>query len=321
MLLTRTCRLLPVLFLFQISNAQERPAPELLTIDNGQIKIGMDRAMGASLTYLSWKGYSANTINSSDPGRLIQQSYYAGKRLDRTADGQHKAWSPWSWNPIQGGGVGSWARVTEFKHLDEKQALYAETIPKLWDMPNEEAEALMKQWTSFVPEMPNVVTVRCELISKRTPGDRWGPARKTPQEIPACYFTRNFDTFKTYQGGGKWETVTQPIGPPWGVTTTPRQAMACFEPSGQGVAIFSPAAESWNFGPHGSGKTTDPAAGPCVHFAPVGFIELGPQSTLSYRYWLITGTEAEIATRLETLWTKHQKETISISNPASTKDQ
>ena len=37
--------------------------------------------------------------------------------LDRRAEGQSKAWSPWSWNPIQGGGVGSWARVTEFKHL------------------------------------------------------------------------------------------------------------------------------------------------------------------------------------------------------------
>jgi len=194
MMFARTCRFLPILILSQVLPARERPAPELLTIDNGRIKIGIERATGASLTHLSWKAYPSNTINSHDPGRLIQQSYYAGKQLDRTADGQHQAWRPWSWNPIQGGGVGSWTRVTEFKQLNNEQSLYAETIPKLWD------------------------------------------------------------------------------------------------------------------------------TGPCVHFAPVGFIELGPQSTLSYRYWLVTGTEKEIANRLNELWGKHQKESISISNPPPAKD-
>lgn len=131
------------LFLFPITSLwakPERPKPNLLFIENGVAKVGIDRSMGASITWLSWKGHPENTINIHDPGRLLQQSYYAGKTLDRTADGQSESWSPWSWNPIQGGGVGSWARVTVFRK-DSDGRLQSETVPKLWDMPGEEAEA------------------------------------------------------------------------------------------------------------------------------------------------------------------------------------
>ncbi len=285
-----------------------RGAESLLLIDNGTVKVGMDREKGGAITWLSWTGYPKNTVNSADPGRLIQQSYYAGKRLDRRAEGQSKSWSPWSWNPIQGGGVSSWARVIEFKRLD-KNTLYAETVPKLWDMPNEEAAALMRQWTGFEPALPQVVVVRCELISKRQEDDRWGPARLSPQETPACYFTRNFSVVKSYLGDGKWRLESQPPGPPWGQAQPPRKAMALFAPNGQGVAVFSPAAtQPWNFGPHGGGASEDPAAGPCMHMAPIDRVNLGPKSTYRYRYWLVVGAEEQIASGLDALWKKYSGE-------------
>jgi hypothetical protein len=131
---------------------------DLLLLENDSIKVGINRAMGGSITWLSSAEYPGNMVNSADPGRLIQQSYYAGRRLDRTADGQSKSWSPWSWNPIQGGGVASWARVTKCERRDDN-TLYSETVPKLWDMPDEEAAAVMHQWTAFEPGMPNVALV------------------------------------------------------------------------------------------------------------------------------------------------------------------
>lgn len=295
-----------------LSNATA-PA-EVLLLDNGTVKVGIDRAKGAAITWLSWADYPKNMVNSSDPGRLIQQSYYAGLRLDRKADGQSKAWSPWSWNPIQGGGVSSWARVKEFKRRDHN-ALYAETVPKLWDMPSEEAAALMRQWTSFEPEMPNVVVVRCELIAQRQENDRWGPARLSPQEIPACYFTRNFETVKSYLGNGQWRTESQPAGPPWGRTLPPRKAMALFNAQGLGVAVFSPAAtQTWNFGPHGSGTSDNPAAGPCMHVAPIDRVNLGPKSTYRYRYWLMVGNEQQLVARLDILWNKYSTERSELIN-------
>ena len=288
---------------------------ELLTLDNGSVKIGIDRAKGGAITWLSWAAYPKNMVNLADPGRLIQQSYYAGLLLDRKADGQSESWSPWSWNPIQGGGVSSWARVTKFERIGD-HTLYAETVPKLWDMPDEEAAALMRQWTAFEPNMPNVVTVRCEFIAQRENGDRWGPARSSPQEIPACYFTRNFNTIKSYLGHGQWRDESQPPGPPWGTANPPRHSMAFFAPNGEGVAVFSPSStQPWNFGPHAGGTSDDPTAGPCMHVAPISQIKLGPKSTYNYRYWLIVGSEAQIAARLDALWEKYSGERDELIDP------
>lgn len=297
--------LMAVVALALVRAGAAEPRETMHFIESGVVKIGIDAARGGSITWLSWRGQPKNVVNHADPGRLIQQSYYAGHRLDRRAEGQSPAWSPWTWNPIQGGGVASWARVTEIRQLGA-HTLFAETIPRLWDMPGEEAEARMRQWTGFEPEMPDVVVVRCEFISQRAPGDRWGPAAPRPQEIPACYFTRNLSEVRSYLGGGKWRVETQPPGPPWGKAQPPRQAMACFAPNGQGVAVFSPAAtQPWNFGPHGGGASDNAAAGPCMHVAPIDRVPLGPKSEYRYRYWLVVGDEARLAARLDALWDKY----------------
>lgn len=290
-------------------------ADELLFLENAFLKVGVDPHKGGAITWLSWEKYPDNSINIADPGRLIQQSYYAGKSLDRRDEGQSKAWSPWTWNPIQGGGVGSWARVNECKKLDD-QTLFSETVPKLWDMPNEEADAVMRQWTSFDRDMPNVINVRCEVQCSREASDRWGVAVARAQEIPACYFTRNFDGVESYLGAGRWRKETQPPGPPWGRAHPPKKAMAFFasqEPTAEGqrplrpgIAVFSPmSTDDWNFGPHGQGLSSDPQAGPCMHVAPLDKVALGPRSRYAYRYWIIVGDRPQIAGRLEQLIELH----------------
>lgn len=287
---------------------------DLLTIDNGTVKVGIDRDKGASITWLSSKAYPKNIVNLADPGRLIQQSYYAGISRNRQPEGQHKAWSPWPWNPIQGGGVGSWAKASTFEKRNGK--LYSETIPKLWDMPNEEALALMRQWTSFEPKMPDTIVVTCEFVSLRSQNDEWGEANHRPQEVPACYFTRNFSTAKSYLGEGKWKAEQQAPGPPWGNAKPPRKAMGFFETEGQGVAVFSPTSNlPWNFGPHGTGNSDVPKAGPCMHVAPIVRARIAPKSTFRYRYWLVLGDEVSISKRLETLWAKYADERATLTQP------
>jgi hypothetical protein len=293
----------------------QRPKPDLKYIDNGVMKIGIDRSMGASVTWLSWKGHTENSINIHDPGRLLQQSYYAGNKLERLNDGQSKHWSPWVWNPIQGGGVNSWARVSKFEKRGE-QALYAETIPKLWDMANEEAEAVMLQLCKFEKGMSNVITVRNWLVCNRKNGDRWGDkALPRHQELPACYFTRQFDDFQVYNGAGKWKTVTQKQGPPWGRVTSKLNAMACFNSDGQGIGIFSPTADQhWNFGPVGKANDkSKPTDSSCVHIAPIGTVPLGPKSVLEYRYWLVVGNKAEIAQRFDQLMKTYKGEKLKLT--------
>lgn len=310
------CSLVPLGQSFAADTAtSESAAPQLLRLDNGATQVGIDRRKGGSITWLSWAGHTNNAVNHADPGRLIQQSYYAGLPLKRLAEGQSQAWSPWTWNPIQGGGVASWARVTEFRRVEGKE-LFAETIPKLWDMADEEAAATMRQWTGFEPGMPDVVVVRCEFISRRPEGDRWGGPLIRDQEIPACYFTRHFDQVKSYLGQGRWQPETQPPGPPWGRAHPPRKAMACFTAGGQGVGIFSPSAtQPWNYGPHGTGASDDPAAGPCVHVAPLDRVALGPKSEYRYRYWLVVGNAEQIAARFDALWEKYANDRAELRDP------
>lgn len=296
-------------------SVMEATSENLLDLDNGTVRIGIDRSKGAAITWLSWKDYPKNSVNHADPGRLIQQSYYAGHLLDRSTDGQSASWSPWTWNPIQGGGVASWARVNVMERR-EGGTLFGETVPKLWDMPNEEAAALMRQWTSFESAMPDVVVVKCELICQRDHGDRWGPAAPRPQEIPACYFTRNFNDVRSYLGAGKWRVESQPPGPPWGQTEPPLKAMAFFNHSGQGIAVYSPTSTiTWNFGPHAGGASDDPAAGPCMHVAPLDRVALGPKSSYSFRYWMVVGDENQIANRLDSLVRMYSEERANLSNP------
>jgi hypothetical protein len=286
---------------------------QVVKITNGVVTVGVDRAKGGSITWLAWKGQPRNAVNIADPGRLIQQSYYAGASLDRREDGQHKAWSPWAWNPIQGGGVGSWARVTRLARTKDNR-LESETIPKLWDMPDEEAEAVMRQRTGFEPGMRSVIVVECEFESRRTPGDRWGGPKPLHQELPACYFTRAFEHVRSYVGEKQWRDEQQPPGPPWGRADPPRKAMACFNAAGEGIAVFCPASTSrWNFGPHGGGLSTKPDDGPCMHVAPIATVPLGPESSFRFRYWLVVGSTDSVAHDLDALWEKYRDDPFVLT--------
>jgi hypothetical protein len=268
-------------------------------IDNGTVTVGIDREKGGAIVWLSWRGHPGNAVNLHDPGRLIQQSYYAGQLLDRTAEGQHAAWSPWPWNPIQAGGVRSWARTTRFERTADGR-LIGETAGKLWDMPDEEAAAVIRQVTGFETGLDNIVSLECELECRRQEGDRWGPPVPRHQELPACYFTRSFGSVRTYLGDGRWQDEAIPPGPPWGRVMPPRGVVACFDATGQGVAVYSPdATEAWNVGPHGQGASDDPAAGPCMHVAPITTASLGPRSVFRFRAWLVVGDEREIATAID----------------------
>ncbi len=313
-----------VLALLLLAGVAAGPAlaapPKMLFTDNSVVRVGIDAAKGGAITWLSWKDYPKNAVNLHDPGRLIQQSYYAGKSLDRTADGQARSWSPWAWNPVQAGGVSSWARATQCQ--ESHGVLYSQSVPKLWDMPDEQAAAQMRQWTGFEPGMPDVVVVRCELLCQRSPADRWGPAVRRPQEVPACYFTRNFSRFESYLGQGQWRHETHAPGPPWGLAKPPLQAMACFDASGQGIALFSPCATlTWAFGPVGPSQSHDPTSPSCVHLSPHTFAALGPRSTYRYRYWIIVGTQPQLARRIEALRQKYGHEKAELTNPPNPSGQ
>jgi hypothetical protein len=289
-----------------------RAISELSVIDNKAVRIGIDPNKGGSIAWLSSRKHPANIVNHSDAGRLIQQSYYAGKILNRKDAGQHHGWSPWAWNPIQGGSIGCWATARRCERQGD--VLYSETTPKLWDMDDEDAQAIMRQWISFEKDIENAVVIKCQLQSLRKDDDLWGSKQERPQEVPACYFVRSFSQIESYAGKGQWKRLRIPPGPPWSKVEPKHNAMAMFNVAGNGVALFSPTAtEHWNVGPHANKNEDMPTSKPCVHVAPISRLRLPERSTYEYRYWLIVGTRVSIEASLDKLIRKYSDERAKLT--------
>lgn len=74
-------------------------------IDNGELRVGVDPALGGAITWLSTPG-RGNLINNADWGRQIQLSFYSGPHpFEPDGRKAHPKWPDWNWNPIQSGDV------------------------------------------------------------------------------------------------------------------------------------------------------------------------------------------------------------------------
>ena len=95
-------------------------------LDNGVIRVGIDRSLGGAITWLSQSTAvtprPANVINSHDFGRQIQMSFYSGPvpfGVEQKKPQPH--WRHLGWNPIQSGDdYGNRSRVLEHRN-DEKE--------------------------------------------------------------------------------------------------------------------------------------------------------------------------------------------------------
>ena len=158
MVMNNICRLLFIFILFpQFANSQVQNVDPV--IDNGTLMLKLDLTRGGAISYLSLSGSTRSIVNIADEGRYIQQSYYAGRSVDRKSEGQSPNWSPWAWNPIQvGDAYRNRAQILSFQK--NGNTLYVKCIPMLWDMNNKPAEAEIEQWTTL---SGNVLTVRNRL--------------------------------------------------------------------------------------------------------------------------------------------------------------
>lgn len=281
-------------------------------LDNGIIRLEARYLNGGSLAHFSAVG-GGNLVNIHDQGRLIQQSYYAGARLDRTSEGQSPNWSPWQWNPIQGGDNAlNASEVLEVTRAEFGGAIYSRTIPLLWDMTTgEQGQCLIDQWNEVEAGMPNVVRVTCRLLVDRDSNDLWDTSLVTDQELPATYWIRNLSKVISYVGSSPWTTdsVTElgyTPGLPWFQTFPSEDWIAMVDPADNtGVGLYSPISNThWWYGATGS-PPAGPSDGPAMHMAALASVPMGRQHVLVYRYWLIHGHIDEIRDRVYDLYSRY----------------
>jgi len=245
-------------------------------------------------------------VNIADEGRYIQQSYYAGKSLDRKADGQDPHWSPWCWNPIQvGDAFRNRAQILDFKKT--KNELYVKCIPMQWDMNNRPAEAEMEQWTTLEG---SVLKVRNRLTCHRT-DQIYGDSILNDQELPAVYPISALKNLYTYLGSVPFTNA--PLDHPevillssgfWGIyPNVTEHWMAFVDDNLWGMGIFNPKCDRFLAGMAGSpGK--EAADGSTSYIAPVKKEILYKNCVYEYEYYVIIGKLPEIRQKVYQLNTK-----------------
>ena len=114
-------------------------------LDNGTVRIGVDRSRGACIGYFAESESRRNLLNHFDTGRFIQQSYYGDP------DGSDWNGKPWTYNPVQGG---SWknkpSKLLEFKRDQKAGTIIAKTMPRSWSGGALCPEAIMEDRKSVV---------------------------------------------------------------------------------------------------------------------------------------------------------------------------
>lgn len=268
---------------------------ELISLRGNNLVVRQDLTRGGAINFIADVNAKENIVNIADEGRYIQQSYYAGRRIDRRAEGQGPAWSPWNWNPIQ---VGDYMR-NRAKILEAKQKgteSYVKCVPMLWDMNNSPAEAVMEQWTRVEG---NTVYVKNRITCSRT-DDIYGEGINNHQEIPAVYPISKLKNLYAYSGTEPFTgaALTQiPVkqlvmndggGGSWGYYyDISEKWMAFVNDKNWGMGVYSPSATAFAAGRSDSNTNGGPTSPSTSYIAPLRTEALMKNSVMEYEYVLV----------------------------------
>jgi hypothetical protein len=307
----RTIFFLPTLLSFtfsfgQINKLSNTKTPKELVADNGKLTVKFDLTRGGAISWISYSGSQRSFVNIADEGRYIQQSYYAGKSLDRKAEGQSPQWSPWAWNPIQ---VGDAFR-NRAKILDYKQSmdtLYVKCIPMQWDMNNRPAEAEMEQWTFL---NGSILTIRNRLTCHRT-DTIYGDSLMRNQELPAVYPISALKNLYTYDGNlpftnepyKKLEVKNLASGF-WGrYKDISEHWMAFVDDTDIGMLVYNPICTMFLAGMAGvPGKEATDAS--TSYIAPIKDEVIYKNTVYEYEYYILVGSLTEMRKQVYDINTK-----------------
>lgn len=264
-----------------------------IIISNDTITLMQDLSRGGCICYISKADTLRNLINVADEGRYVQQSYYAGHRIDRQSEGQSPRWSPWQWNPIQCGNfAGKQARILDYAFNDTMT--YVKCVPMLWDMPDHEADATMEQWTVLEG---NIIKVKNRLSVYSIP-EQYKADCKNTQEIPAVYPISSLKNLYTYYGlklfkGKKLKKLpVQELNPEkgtfWGdYPNVPENWMAFVDDSNFGIAVYNPKARGFLAGRYKSDTDGEELSSATSYIAPLCSEVITDNTIYEYDYYLI----------------------------------
>ena len=241
-------------------------------LDNGKIRIGVDKSRGACIGFFGESITKKNLLNNFDEGRFIQQSYYGDK------DGSKWNGKPWRYNPVQGGDwKGNKSRILNFSKING-QIITAKVEPLNWSNGKSCPEAIMSLKVSLIDTYAEF-TYELEYT-----GD--DQISHNHQEMPAMFVDADLSTL-VYPGSDK---LIRKI-PKWPneYGKSHKSWFAYLNKNDWGIGIFTPGTKDFTcYRFKGKGKN-DPNGSSCSYVAPIRTFSLKKGMKVSYKFYLTIG--------------------------------
>jgi hypothetical protein len=274
-------------------------------LDNGEVRIGMDLALGGAVTFISSKDHPGNIINSADLGRQIQMSHYSGPwPFEVGGRKPHPAWAGLGWNPIQTGDCYmNPSKVVE--HRNDGRELYIKCIPMQWPLNNVPGDCTFETWTTLAGP---VIHMRYRCTNQRADKTQYRPC---PQELPAVYTISKLSRLMAYTGdqpftGDALTQVSNDWRKPWPWTrflATERWA-ALVDDQDWGLGVFKDDGGEFHGGIHGDARSDDPKHGSTAYVAPIHLENFDHNIVYEHRTEFVVGKLADIRKRFNQMATK-----------------
>ena len=281
------------------------PVPKMTFLDNGEVRVGMDLALGGAVTFISSKDHPANIINGADLGRQIQMSHYSGPWPFEVGDKKpNKAWAGLGWNPIQTGDCFlNPSKVVE--HRNDGREIYIRCIPMQWPLNNVPGDCIFETWTTL--EGP-VIHMRYRCNNQRSDKTAYRPC---PQELPAVYTVSKLWRLMSYTGNRPFaqDALTQVKNDwrkpwPWTRFVATERWAALVDDDGWGLGVFKDDGGEFHGGIYGDERSDDPKHGSTAYVAPIHLENFDHNILYEHRTEFVVGKLADIRKRFNDMATK-----------------
>ena len=254
-------------------------------LDNGTLRIGIDKSRGACIGYFAMSATGRNLLNNRDEGRFIQQSYYGAP------DGSKWNGKPWVYNPVQGGHwKGKKSRLLEFTKDKKKQTISARVEPLSWASGIACPEALMGVKVTLEGTM-----ARIGFRMNYTGRDQ---SSVHDQEMPAVFVDAGLANL-VYEENGKLKRRVP--GWPNERGRTPENWVAYLDKEDWGIGIYTPGTEIFTCYRFKGEGDKGPKGSACSYVAPLRRFSLQKGTKIDYEVFLTIGSINEIRTRFASL--------------------
>nr|WP_321485655.1 hypothetical protein [uncultured Draconibacterium sp.] len=290
-----------------------------IELTSSNLKVKLDKDRGGVISYISKSTNTRNLVNTSDNGRYITPSFWAGEAVNRLSEGQNPTWSPFRWNPVQTGD--SFSNNSQLISYNKTgNTIYTKCIPMLYDMPNMPAEATIEQWTTLDG---NTISVHGKLTCNRT-DNIYGEDRFLPQEIPAILLITSLHKLCYYEGSSPFNlnspisysayTVKDPGNPNsgWGIRYSDEDWIAFLDNNNWGLAVYCPNAHQFSEGMVGA-ENKESYDAETSYLAAVKFEKLKKESVYEFDYHLVIDNISNIRNKIVAIHNNSPKNLVATN--------